>query len=542
MLPVILCLLAFLLCFLAGRRSLVAGLLATLTVGYLYGIIRANVGGTAIHFLFDAAVAGLYVAQLAATLPQATRLKTKELRTWLGVLIGWPILLVFLPLQEPMVQFVGLRGQMFFVPFLLFGARLEKDDLNKLAMGVAVLNLMAFSFALAEFYFGIQEFFPRNAVTRIIYASKDVFGRTNWRIPSSFSSAHAYAGAMVLSVPLLAGAWVQQHRRPWKKMFLLIALFASMIGVFIAAARSPVIMLAVLLTATLFAPELKGVARGGWVLMIVAVLYTVSGQARLQRFMTLRDSEVVVQRVAFSANKSFWQLAISYPFGNGLGGGGTNMPFFLQGRIRHLVIMENEYARIMLEQGIIGLGAWVAFIAWAFGHQFTRRKNRVKQRRTYALAPAIYPPPFLAASAGPESRNYGAPAPPALSRELVPGTRGAEPLPVLYAPGRTGAVMASRNGAVGEGPSARVYPAPNSQSGSAKSPDPWALGRRLMWVGCLAHFATAFLGLGLLASVPSAMLLLTCTGWVCVNSRVSAGVASAVKRGAIRGKRILVHG
>jgi hypothetical protein len=50
--------------------------------------------------------------------------------------------------------------------------------------------------------------------------------------------------------------------------------------------------------------------------------------------------------------------------GNGLGGGGTSMPSFLADQIRNPVSMESEYARILLEQGIVGLLIWLAFIVW----------------------------------------------------------------------------------------------------------------------------------------------------------------------------------
>ena len=56
----------------------------------------------------------------------------------------------------------------------------------------------------------------------------------------------------------------------------------------------------------------------------------------------------------------------TYPLGNGLGGGGTSVPYFLQDRIRNVVVMENEYARILLELGIPGLCMWGVFIGWIF--------------------------------------------------------------------------------------------------------------------------------------------------------------------------------
>src|SRR5262249_61572070 len=84
---------------------------------------------------------------------------------------------------------------------------------------------------------------------------------------------------------------------------------------------------------------------------------------RLQRFTTL-DSSVVMTRVGWSVNSSFLDALMNYPMGNGLGGGGTSIPYFLQERLHNPVLIENEYGRILLEQGVLGLIIWVAFIVW----------------------------------------------------------------------------------------------------------------------------------------------------------------------------------
>jgi hypothetical protein len=80
--------------------------------------------------------------------------------------------------------------------------------------------------------------------------------------------------------------------------------------------------------------------------------------------MGLQDVEMVSGRIAGGVNMGFLDLAADYPFGNGLGGGGTSIPYFLNPRIENPVGMENEYARIMLEQGLVGLGLWIVFIVW----------------------------------------------------------------------------------------------------------------------------------------------------------------------------------
>jgi len=59
MISIALCGVAFLLCLYMGRRSLVAGLCALTTVGYAYGILRANLPDGFSHLIFDAATLGL---------------------------------------------------------------------------------------------------------------------------------------------------------------------------------------------------------------------------------------------------------------------------------------------------------------------------------------------------------------------------------------------------------------------------------------------------------------------------------------------------
>ena len=56
MLSIGLCAAAFLCAYLAGKRSLVNGLIVVMAVGYFYGILRANLSETGSHFVFDAAV------------------------------------------------------------------------------------------------------------------------------------------------------------------------------------------------------------------------------------------------------------------------------------------------------------------------------------------------------------------------------------------------------------------------------------------------------------------------------------------------------
>jgi hypothetical protein len=360
----LLCLLSFAFCYWAGRRALTSGLVAVLGVGYAYGITRANVPETYSHFIFDAGVVGLYASQLFRRLSLLEKFKVGNLRPWLEFLVAWPLLLFLIPIQDLLIQFVGLRGNIFLLPFILFGARLDADNRYRLALWIAGFNLMAFVFAGTEYFIGIERFFPHNHVTELIYTSHDLVGHTAYRIPATFVNAHAYGGTMAMGLPLLLGAAIQRHKSNLQFQWLVLGIVAALVGVLMSAARTQFLVAAALIIVTMFALRSKVSHAVGWLILLGGIGWMVSGEQRLQRFMELRDTDYVAERIATSVNMNFIEIAAKYPMGNGLGGGGSSIPYFLQGRIVNPVAMENEYARIMLEQGIPGLLIWMAFIVW----------------------------------------------------------------------------------------------------------------------------------------------------------------------------------
>src|SRR5216117_2549047 len=148
MIAEILCLVSLILVFFFGRRSLATGLVALLTVGYAYGIVRANFPTDASHFIFDAATLGLYAAVFMTTAQGQPRYRSLSLQPWVAILMGWPLLMFFVPTQDWLIQLVGLRGALFFVPLLLIGARMEEREFDTIAVGVAVLNVAVLGIAL----------------------------------------------------------------------------------------------------------------------------------------------------------------------------------------------------------------------------------------------------------------------------------------------------------------------------------------------------------------------------------------------------------
>jgi hypothetical protein len=374
MIPILLLIGVFAATYYAGRRSLVSGLCVLFSVGYVYGVVRANRMDGYSHLLFDAALLGVYLAAWQRRFSPEERVRLDELRTWLYVMIGWPVVLFLAPTQDVLVELVGLRGNVFMLPCVLIGARMRRADLLKLAQWLAVLNIGAALFAAVEYVVGIEPFFPRNAVTDLIYRSGDIAGYTAYRIPSSFANAHAFAGTMVGTLPLLAGASMQALDRR-RRLLLSAAIAASVLSVFATGARLPVVLLFAIGVVAVFSSHVKLFHKVRWILVAAVVAYVVSGDERLQRFLTLRDSSYVTERIAGSVNVGIVDVAMQYPLGNGLGGGGTSIPYFLQDRVRNVIAIENEYARILLEQGIPGLLIWLAFLGWAF----TRSTNRPGQ-------------------------------------------------------------------------------------------------------------------------------------------------------------------
>src|SRR5262249_45494966 len=153
------------------------------------------------------------------------------------VLIGWPCVLLLLPFQEMLVSLVGLRGNVFFLPVCLLGARLKNHDVSRLAFGMVALNLFAALFAIAEFSFGIERFYPVSPVTSIIYASRDVGDYQYHRLPATFANAHSYSGTMVMTLPFLVGAWLQQGITVRGRAILLIGIASAFFGILVANAR-----------------------------------------------------------------------------------------------------------------------------------------------------------------------------------------------------------------------------------------------------------------------------------------------------------------
>jgi hypothetical protein len=358
---------AFALALATTRRSLGLGLAVVFGVGYLNGVIRANYLGVFTTFMFDAALVGLYLGAATGHPDWARAMWAGRAGRLCLFLIAWPAVLSLVPVNDLFVQLVALRATVFFLPVFLIAGHLSSADLALMARGLAGLNLIALAGGMFTFAYGVEALYPENAVTFIIYASKDVAGFTYHRVPSTFLSAHAYGGAMLFSLPLLLDRLCGARVRAADRVLAGAGVAAALVGVLLCAARMPVVMFGV---AAVVACVLT---RFNLYFALTAALIGLTGAVigatdeRLQRAADLDETEMVSERVRGSANDSLLGLLGEHPLGAGMGSSvGTSIPFFLQDRAPKAIGLENEYSRILVDQGVVGLAGWVVFIGWLF--------------------------------------------------------------------------------------------------------------------------------------------------------------------------------
>jgi len=346
-------------------RSIALGLLGVFTVGYLSGIIRANYLSVYTTFMFDAALLGLYIGFIGAWHEELAGIFRSTAGQWVLVLFAWPALLTAIPVNDYLVQLVALRATVWFLPVLLIASRMRADDLAVIARGLACLNLLALAGGLYIYQNGVESLYPQNAITAIIYTSKDVGGAEYYRIPSLFLNAHSYGGAMLFSLPFLIdrafgrGVWILD------RLLAAIGIVAALGGILLCAARQPVVIFAIMTVIVWLVSRLHAGVGALTVGMVVVGLLVAGTNERLQRAKELEDTELVSDRIRASANASFFELLAEYPVGAGMGSSfGTSIPYFLADRAPVAIGLENEYSRIHIDQGLVGLGLWIAFLVW----------------------------------------------------------------------------------------------------------------------------------------------------------------------------------
>src|SRR5437588_303510 len=123
-----------------SSRNSTRPLAITIAVGYAYGILRGNIEDPGSHFIYDAAALGMFLAMLGRPLSPLAKFRLRPLMPWFLFLTGWPVLLFFVPSQDALVQLVGLRGNIFFLPFLLAGAIAAGDDYTRIGKAISILK------------------------------------------------------------------------------------------------------------------------------------------------------------------------------------------------------------------------------------------------------------------------------------------------------------------------------------------------------------------------------------------------------------------
>ncbi len=399
MIPVLACSLVFAITYIAAKRSLATGLVAVISVGYVHGVFRANFPGSVSPFFFDSAALALYLVEFQRYVASPEIRRACGFFNFIKVLALWPSLLLLIPLQHFAIQLSGFRNAVFFLPFMFFGFKLDERGETFLVKSLAILNVCAFCVALYLYFNGLESLFPRNEITEGMYNSRDVMTSegSSYRIPASFSSSHMYGGAMVQSMAFLAAAVVRRRSGFRERVLLWTGVLVSILGVFICGARYPVVVLALSTFCLLaFSPSL------GKVIIIASIIggiawLTVANE-RFGRYLLIADTELTSSRIELSANSGFLDLLIQYPLGAGLGRAfGTSVPGFLQQYAKPPIGQENEYSRILVEEGLPGLLCWLFFLGWIFVNAFKRLPSlrRYGTYPIYGMAVAVFSTGFI---------------------------------------------------------------------------------------------------------------------------------------------------
>jgi hypothetical protein len=399
----LLCLAALASTYSVARTRLGHGLGVLFAWGYIYGVARSNFLDGFAHFIFDAAVAGLYLARLRRSLLPTNRPAVRALVTWVTLLVAWPTLLVVLPPDHILINLVGLRVAIFYLPVMLVGAQLTEKDNEGLAGWLVGLNLLALAAAILEVNQGIESLYPRNPTTVLIYSSA-VGDSSTHRIPATFCAAAHYGNTMVLTLPFLVSSLLRA-RSALRTGVLLTGVVSAVAGVFLSSCRTPVV--AGVLSFLAYVVLGRGVLSAAklWLavpVVAVAIWYTLQhGGSRTQRFMTLQDTQMVTERIEMVNDAGLLQCMLEYPLGNGLAGAvGVTIPYFLQeyASNRPLPGAESEYFRVLLTQGAPGLALWLGFLLWFLSGPWARgRKQRGGGAYFFYSTTLVY---FLVATRG----------------------------------------------------------------------------------------------------------------------------------------------
>ena len=362
-----------------ARRGLGHAFGATLAVGCFYGIVRAQLNDSGSYLMFDAALLGLYLSAYKGFRGRVVR-NARALTGWVAALCALPVLLIllspFLDGQPLLVQLLGLRTAMYFVPVLLIGAYLSEAEWLEVSTWAAWLAMICAGFGAAELLLGVERFIPDNPASALIYAAHDVGEGSGLRIPSTFPSGHAYSLSMVGFIPILLRRFQADRTSRASLLLTWASLGAAGFGALGSGARLPVLVLALMVPVLILRSTKKLGLLVGLAAVTLVLGLTVARTQQFRRIETLRDPEAVAARVGSSVNVSLLEAMAEAPLGYGLGMGfGTSIPYFLADSAKAQIGMESEYARIAIEEGVLGVVLWLGLVLWSMSKLPFGRRN-----------------------------------------------------------------------------------------------------------------------------------------------------------------------
>jgi hypothetical protein len=341
-------LIAFMMTFLVTTRSLGWGIATAIAVGHLHGPVKANYSSIYTLFMYDSGMAGLYLSFLLNAQRYTRRRYPAGLAGWCQALIAWPTHMALIPVNDPYTQAQAWRMTVWYLPIALIACQCSRSDILNLGRSLAILNLISLSVGIYLYQYGVAALYPLNEATILIYQSADIAGG-NYRIPANFIASGIYGSVMYTSLPLLIGLIFRFSVASFDWWLMMLGIVAAAGGVILCGTRSPIVATVLLLTLAWAVSGFSAKLVSFGAVLIAGGIWMILSNERFQRIFTLDSTEAVTGRMYGSLNESFIELILKYPTGAGMGtpvGG------------------ENEYARIVADQGIVGLALWLGFIIW----------------------------------------------------------------------------------------------------------------------------------------------------------------------------------
>lgn len=347
-------------------------MLVAIVIGFIQGWMKLKLRGAWVTFAFDVPVM-LALLLTVASIRRGRRLFPDcNMGRLLIVLTALCGLYVVLPFGVPLpIAIASFRGWAI-IPLVFLVGYHSTRTVRQMEVYLWLLTFLGVATTLyAIFFQSAQEIVEMmKNDPELTYRLQNQFyadskGRGIFRSFSTFVSSAAFGGMMAYCTTFAVARLAHPGCRWPERIWLSGASVLMLYGVVLSGSRSSLIgVLFGVVTAAWY-------RRGKWAISLVpivslllgGIIYFSVGTSALERFSTLMDLNVPVQRLRIVFEPALTSL-LEYPFGGGLGRSGHGVPVILYKLVAETEIrtIDGDFGRIVVDMGILGVGLFVALV------------------------------------------------------------------------------------------------------------------------------------------------------------------------------------